>query len=529
MLAGHPKLFAPPELELLSFNTLAERREALAGKYSFWLEGTIRAVMEIKGCTMEEARRIILEYEEQNLSVAQFYRLMQEWIGERRLVDKTPSYSLDKEVLRRAESCFDDALYIHLLRHPYGMIRSFEEAKLEQVFFRYEHSFSRRELAELIWLVSQQNIREFLAEVPLRRRYQLRFEELVKRPKEMLEGFCDFLGLEFQAEMVEPYREKERRMTDGIHPFSQMLGDVKFHQHSRVDARVADRWKEQTANDPLGEVTWEVAAALGYEREQAATNSMLVAIQPQGSLPPFFCVHPIGGSVFCYRDLARHLGSDQPFYGLQARDLMPNQEPHSRVETMAADYIGALRSRQPTGPYRLGGWSLGGVVAFEMAQQLQSQGESVAVLALIDSVSPALMGKQDILAILDELCRTGTDEQIEDAFEEARREGFLPPEIAPKDFRRWLRGCQARIQAARTYTPSPFAGRIILFKTNEPEHANEFTDEEEKNFDPAFGWSKLAAEGVEVYTLAGSHQKVILEPYVSNLATLLKRCLAQVR
>ncbi|HMF57778.1 MAG TPA: amino acid adenylation domain-containing protein [Pyrinomonadaceae bacterium] len=549
MLAGHPMLFAPPELELLSFNTLVERREALSGKYSFWLEGTIRALMEIKSCGMEEARRIIEEYEEQNLSVPQFYRLMQEWIGERRLVDKTPSYALDKEVLRRAESCFDDALYVHLLRHPYGMIRSFEEAKLEQVFFRYEHSFTRRELAELIWLISQQNIREFLSEIPQRRQYQLRFEELVTRPKEMLEGLCDFLGLEFQAEMVEPYREKEKRMTDGIHPLSQMLGDVKFHQHSRVDAGVAGRWKEQAANDPLGEVTWEVAEALGYERERATTNSMLVAIQSQGSQPPFFCVHPIGGSVFCYRDLARHLGFDQPFYGLQARDLMPNQEPHSRVETMAADYIEAMRAVQPTGPYRLGGWSLGGVVAFEMAQQLQRQGESIAVLALIDSVSPGLMdnrahnphsgdiaqsngdtnlsSKQDVLAILDELCRTGTDEQIKDAFEEARREGFLPPEIAPKDFRRWLRGCQARIQAMRAYTPSPFAGRIILFKTDEPDHASEFTDEEEKSFDPAFGWSELATEDVETYTVAGSHQKVILEPYVSELAALLKRCLAQ--
>lgn len=549
MLAGHPRLFAPPELELLSFNTLFERREALSGKYSFWLEGTIRALMEIKGCAMEEARRMIEKYEEQNLSVPEFYRLMQEWIGERRLVDKTPSYALDKEVLRRAESCFDDALYIHLLRHPYGMIRSFEEAKLEQVFFRYEHSFTRRELAELIWLISQQNITEFLTEVPPRRQSQLRFEELVKRPKEVLEGLCDFLGLEFQAEMVEPYREKEKRMTDGIHPLSQMLGDVKFHQHSRVDAGVAERWKEQTANDPLGEATWAVAEALGYEREQAATNSMLVAIQPQGSLPPFFCVHPIGGGVFCYRDLARHLGFDQPFYGLQARDLIRNQEPHSRIETMAADYIEAMRAVQPTGPYRLGGWSLGGAVAFEMAQQLQRQGESVAMLALIDSISPALLndhahhphsddiaqsngetipGNPDVLAILDELCRTGTDEEIKDAFEEARREGFLPLEVAPKDFRHWLRGCRARIQATRAYTPSPFSGRIILFKTNEPDQANEFTDEEKKNFDPALGWSELATEGVETYTVAGSHQKVILEPYVSELAALLKRCLARV-
>lgn len=550
MLAGHSALFAPPELELLSFDTLAERRAALAGKYGFWLEGTIRAVMELKGCGMEEARELMEECEARNLSVPEFYRLMQEWVGGRRLVDKTPSYALDKDVLRRAENCFDDALYIHLLRHPFGMIRSFEEAKLEQVFFRYEHPFSRRELAELIWLVSQQNIGEFLTEVPARRQYQLRFEELVSRPVEALEGLCDFLGLEFQAEMAEPYLRKEQKMTDGIHPLSQMLGDVKFHQHTRVDAGVAERWKGSAANDPLGEMTWAVAEVLGYRREQskatrasgsdesashatptrprASVNSVLVPIQPQGSLTPFFCVHPVGGGVFCYRDLARRLGHEQPFYGLQARDLFEGQEPHADVEAMAADYVEGLRSVQPTGPYRLGGWSLGGVVAFEMAQQLRRQGESVSLLALVDSLAPQVMElsrQQDVVTVLDELCRSGTDEQIKDAFAEAQRDGFLPPEIGLEGFPRWLHGCSVRIQAARDYKPLPFEGRVVLFKTAAPEHHKEPADVEE-NFDPALGWAGLAAGGLEIRHVAGEHQQVVLEPHVAVLAAQLKSYLA---
>jgi amino acid adenylation domain-containing protein len=574
MLAGHPSLFAPPELELLSFNNLAERRGALTGKYSFWLEGTIRALMEIKSCGMEEARQIMDECEEQNLSVPQFYGLLQAWIGDRRLVDKTPSYALDKDVLKRAENCFDDALYVHLLRHPFGMIRSFEEAKLEQVFFRYQHSFSRRELAELIWVISQQNILEFLEQVPAGRQFQLRFEELVRSPREVLEGVCGFLGLDFQPEMVEPYQHQENRMTDGIHPLSRMLGDVKFHQHSEIDAAVAERWKGQTANDSLSQLTWEVAEALGYPRERAARSvgmksdsgspaggmqdneitttadkgmpSVIVPIQPQGSRPPFFCVHPVGGGVFCYRALARHLGSDQPFYGLQARDLIRGQEPHADVETMAADYLKALRSVQPTGPYRLGGWSLGGVTAFEMAQQLRRQGQSVALLTLIDSVVPSLMDQSlarsdestqpengadpsrnyDVLAMLEELCSTGTEEEIQDAFEQVKREGFLPTEVAPQDFQRWLRGCHARVQAVRAYDPSPFAGRIVLFKTIESDEEHKLTTLVEKNSDSAFGWSELAAEGVEVYTVAGSHQTVVLEPHVADLGNQLKRFLA---
>jgi hypothetical protein len=158
MLAGHPLLFAPPELELLSFNTLAERKAAFSGRHSFWLEGVIRAMMEIKHCDAEQAKSMMEDCEHQKLTTQQFYQLMQEWIGEKCLVDKSPSYALNAEILKRAESNFENAFYIHLLRHPYGMIRSFEKAKLDQVFFRYEHRFPIRELAELIWLLSHQNI-----------------------------------------------------------------------------------------------------------------------------------------------------------------------------------------------------------------------------------------------------------------------------------------------------------------------------------------------------------------------------------
>src|SRR5215216_5487333 len=535
MLAGHPQLFAPPELELLSFNTLAERREELTGKYSFWLEGTIRALMEIKGCGMEEARAVMEECEEQNLSVPQFYGLLQAWIGNRRLVDKTPSYALDQQVLQRAERTFEGALYVHLLRHPYGMIRSFEEAKLEQVFFRHEHSFTRRELAELIWLISQQNILEFLKGVPAERQHQLRFEELVNSPQEVLERLCEFLGLEFQPEMVEPYKHKEKRMTDGIHPLSRMLGDVKFHQHSAIDARVAERWKE-AANDPLAAETCEVAETLGYRtssRSRGGPKSLLVPIQAQGSLPPFFCVHPVGGGVFCYRELARHLGPDQPFYGLQARDLIRGQQPHSDLPTMAADYIEAIRSVQPKGPYHVGGWSLGGVTAFEIAQQLQRQGQAVSRLVLIDTVAPRLMNEallapaqsdtdhiteHEALEALTEMCRTG---QTREAFEEVRRSGFLPPEIAVEDFQHWLQSCQSRVQLVRNYHATPFDGRIVLIKTSEAEYKNKAQDQ-----DPNLGWTELAAGGLDVSIVTGSHYTVVLEPYVSDLAGVLARYLA---
>nr|QEO74875.1 condensation domain-containing protein [uncultured bacterium] len=264
MLGGHPLLFAPPELELLGFNTLSERKKFFSGRDSFWLEGTIRALMELKGCNASEAISIMEDCESRELTTQDFYRLLQEQLWPRRIVDKTPAYALDVEIMQRAESYFENALYIHLLRHPYGMIRSFTEAHLDQLLTRYKHSFSTREFAELVWTISQQNILKFLAGVPAHRQYRVEFEALVSNPEQMLGGVCEFLGLDLHPDMLQPYTAKERRMADGIHAVSRMLGDVKFHEHKQIDARVAYNWKTDDDLGQLGETTLELAAVLGY-------------------------------------------------------------------------------------------------------------------------------------------------------------------------------------------------------------------------------------------------------------------------
>ena len=272
MLAGHPELFSPPELELLSFNTLAERRTAFSGADSFWLEGALRALMEVRRCDADEAKEIMRAYEDGGLTTKEFYRLMQEWLGSRRLVDKTPSYALDLSILRRAEEDFEGARYIHLLRHPLGMIRSFEEAKIDQLFFRYEHPFTRRELAELTWLVCHQNILEFLRHVPAGRQHRVVFEELLREPERVTDGVCRFLGLDLHPDMLQPYARQRRRMTDGIYAESRMLGDVKFHSYRGIEAAVGERWKETLREDSLGDVTRELAEALGYRSTAGASG-----------------------------------------------------------------------------------------------------------------------------------------------------------------------------------------------------------------------------------------------------------------
>ncbi|HVG11011.1 MAG TPA: amino acid adenylation domain-containing protein, partial [Thermoanaerobaculia bacterium] len=267
MLAGHPKLFAPPELELMTFGDMAGRRAAFSGRESFWLEGLKRAVMGVRQCGPDEAAEILAACEDEALPTQELYRRLQGWLADRLLVDKTPSYALDPALLARIEETFEEPRYLHLVRHPYGMIRSFEEARLEQVFFRYRHPFSRRELAELVWTLSHDNVARFLAGVPPGRHRLVRFEDLVRDPAGELAAICGFLGLDYHPDMAEPYQDAEARMTDGVHAESRMLGDVKFHSHGRVDAAVADRWREELTEDFLGEPARDLAAALGYEVE----------------------------------------------------------------------------------------------------------------------------------------------------------------------------------------------------------------------------------------------------------------------
>jgi pimeloyl-ACP methyl ester carboxylesterase len=166
------------------------------------------------------------------------------------------------------------------------------------------------------------------------------------------------------------------------------------------DSLLATRLLEQVnqqfeQNLPLSDLflapTVEQFASLVEKHGDPHSNpqswSPLVPLQPAGSKPPLFCVHPIFGVVLPYYELAFHLGKDQPFYGLQPFGIDGLHPPLTSIEEMAACYIKALRQVQPQGPYRLGGWSFGGLVAFEMAQQLHQAGQ-VSFLAILDAIAP---------------------------------------------------------------------------------------------------------------------------------------------
>jgi amino acid adenylation domain-containing protein len=261
--------------------------------------------------------------------------------------------------------------------------------------------------------------------------------------------------------------------------------------------------------------------------------SSLVLIQPVGKGAPFFCVHPAGGTVFCYRELAAALGEEQPFFGLQAQGLDGEHAPHTRLEDMATHYIGALREVQPHGPYHLGGWSLGGNIAYEMACQLREQGEEVALLALLDAGAmppDRHTSEEDFLQMvvglfpgqgqlpLDALRTMTPAEQLRFFVERVQQAQLvtLDDGIA-KNAQYVFDVFQANVQAIVEYRPRPYKGRITLLKA--AQQAVELSGDE------VLGWGPYAAGGIDVHTIPGDHVHMLVEPSLGCVAECLRALL----
>jgi hypothetical protein len=125
----------------------------------------------------------------------------------------------------------------------------------------------------MIWLILHQNILEFLEGVPRHRQYRVKFEDLVGDPRRTMDELCRFMSLDFEPEMLQPQMNQRERMTDGAHPVSRMIGDMKFHQHEGVVSEVADLWKQQYEIDFLSDETWQLAALLGYDQTLAKVKN----------------------------------------------------------------------------------------------------------------------------------------------------------------------------------------------------------------------------------------------------------------
>ena len=240
--------------------------------------------------------------------------------------------------------------------------------------------------------------------------------------------------------------------------------------------------------------------------------------------------------MLCYAGMARHFSAEQPFYALQS-----SSEGRASIEAMASHYLTSVRSVQAQGPYLLGGWSMGGVVAFEMARQLQSYGEQAEVF-LIDSVAPDVKLKeqapddhallnyflQDLEGISgkklgisgEEFKRLEIAEAASSILEQLRKQGIVPAEIDQQDLLALFHTFRDNLKALHGYSPMPIAGSLTLIRSS--------SSGREQN-DSSLGWSDLALGRFEVHEIEGNHYSIVTGADVNLLAALLEQKFAERR
>jgi len=247
----------------------------------------------------------------------------------------------------------------------------------------------------------------------------------------------------------------------------------------------------------------------------------LVPIQTEGAKLPLFCVHPGGGTVLCYLHFSRLLGPERPFYGLQCPGIDGVREPLATIEEMAEEYVAAVRQVQPHGPYAIAGWSVGGVLAYEMAQRLRASGDDVRLLAIMDSgvlyacaIVTALFPKGEI-GILDML-RLSSPEQLSEFRRRSAPARLIPDDADERLARQIFHLFTSNMHAVLNYRPESYEGKLTLFQASE--------GIVKQRFEPAREWPRLC-DDVEVHMVPGNHLTLIQEPHVEALARALAQCL----
>ena len=279
-----------------------------------------------------------------------------------------------------------------------------------------------------------------------------------------------------------------------------------------------------------------LAATLTEEQDITNLWESLIPLQTKGSKPPLFFLHAVGPSILNYKNLLPYFDDDQVVYALQTKGLDEKQPLLERMEQMAAEYIGEIKKVQPEGPYHLVGHSFGGIMAFEMAQQLLANGEEVGLLGLFDSSTPALSYCQSPPAIYqlyihaeNVLTAEGFGKQwayvanravpiMTKVMTKLLNKVGLAKETVEEPLPEIYRRIEEIDRAAlRRYSPQVYAGKMTLFRAKEKDP--------KQFYDDNLGWRYLIEGGLEIHDVPGHHMSLMFEPHVGELAKTLQSCL----
>jgi thioesterase domain-containing protein/acyl carrier protein len=271
----------------------------------------------------------------------------------------------------------------------------------------------------------------------------------------------------------------------------------------------------------------------------------LVPLAEDEEKPPLFLVHPTGGNVFCYVSLARHLADDYSVFGVQARGLTLDEHPFVSLADMAAHYAALIREFHPRGPYLIGGWSLGGVIAFEVAARLLAMGSAPEQVLLFDSFLPRSgvgnwlskvpgMGIDDRKLIIpfalemglplfdlgitqDQIAKRKTADTLSAIHEQAIARDFLPDDISIQDLSRFFAVFTTHLRAVSTHKFKPIEVELSVFK------ASAMSDGQMPRGDQRSMWTKLTTHGLNLYMADGNHMNMLQGANGKSLAELIRK------
>ncbi len=279
----------------------------------------------------------------------------------------------------------------------------------------------------------------------------------------------------------------------------------------------------------------ELAKRLLNENEDNYEWQSLIPIQPKGSRKPLYLIHGAGGNVLLYKTLSKYLEPDYPLYGLQSQGLDGRSKPLNTVEEMAEHYLREIRKVQPSGPYFIGGYCLGGTIAYEMAQRLLRTGEKVGIVVMLDTYNFALAEKASFTSFIFEkfkfhvknFTHLKPSEMLSYLKEKKRLAGDggwanirteMPGTTLDDSFGRAESGIELSVQtindhAGDIYRPKPYKGELTLFK---PQKNYSFYS------DPNMGWGDLVKD-LDIIELPINPHAMLVEPYVATLAEELRK------